>query len=529
MKNIFVSIFSVSWLLIILLEYGNKHFLHHLAFENFRFPGLAISVVLIIGLITIASSTLNTKIALGKHWNGLSMLVAFLVFLLLVIYPNFEYGGLKASSSYLFIAFLKCVGVLLSVAFIWLSGLFAGHWINKKLGFQLHKYHSSFLDLCTGILVQCCLLLLIAAIGLLKSFVILPLLLIPFIINYKYLGPFFKKLLLNPVYTKGKDSPFLVCLFMLFAFFLSINFITNMAPFPSGFDSRNYYINISRLLGLNGSLIEGYQPYPWSLFIAQGFAAFKSSYIALMLSFSSIVICMYGLFEWSRNYLNLSKLHAMMIIVAFSFMPAVGNHMFIELKVDFGLLIFQMATVLLFYDIVSKYRDKGGQAVNFKDLLPLIIALGIYSGFATSIKVINLYLIFSLVIISWAMYFRFLGFLSLFMILMGLTIIGDFDSISGLSEYHLSMDILKYILFFGGLALFVLLMIKQPKRGIMMVKTTALYGVVIFFMMAPWLGKNYIETKSLSPNKILLGKATGPSVSMKKLVNTYNQSKKNTK
>ncbi len=527
MKKTFVAAFSIFWLLIILIEYGNKHFLHRLAFENFKFPGLAVLVISFISLATFVSSNYNKKIGIGKQWNGISMILSFFLFLLFVIYPNFEYGGLQASASYLFIAFFKCLGVFLSVAFIWLSGLFAGQWINKKLGFQLHKYHSSYLDLCTGVLVQCCLLLLIAAIGLLNAFVIIPLLLLPFIINYTYLGPFFKKALLAPVFTRTKDSPIVVSLFLLFAFFMSINFITNMAPFPSGFDSRNYYINISRLLGLNGGLIEGYQPYPWSLFIAQGFAAFKSSYVALMLSFSSIVICLYGVFEWCKNYLNLSTLHSMMVILAFAIIPAVGNHMFIELKVDFGLMIFQMASVLLLFDIIAKYKDE--KAVSFKDLLPLIIVLGVYSGFATSIKVINLYLIFSIVIICWTIYFRFLGFLSLFMILMGLTIIGDFDAISGLSEYHLSMDIIKYVLFFGGIALFVLLMIRQPKKGMFMVKSTAIYGLIILCMMAPWLGKNYIETKSLSPNKVLFGKAIGPGINMKKLVNTYNRSKKKNK
>ena len=56
MKNLCYVVFAICWTLIVLLDYGNKHFLHNLAFKHFSFPNLALAAVLIIGALSFLSS-----------------------------------------------------------------------------------------------------------------------------------------------------------------------------------------------------------------------------------------------------------------------------------------------------------------------------------------------------------------------------------------------------------------------------------------------------------------------------------------
>ncbi len=499
-----------------------------MAFEHFKFPGLLSLFLLTASAISFLSSN-QKSVPFGGRWKVWHSITLFLFFIASIIWANFEFGGIKANASYLFIALFKSIGVIIACAFCWLSAFFTGRWINKTIKQALIKTNSVFLETSFGLVVQCTFLLLIAAVGLLNIWIVLPFLLVPFALSYKDLGGTFSNLFNASLFSKKTDHWSGSLFFTILLFFLAINFVTNLAPFPGGFDSRNYYINICSLLEQNQGLIEGFQPYPWSLYLSLGFVVFKSSYVTLMLSFSSFIICLLGLYELCTHHLNLTKNRALLVLMLVSMIPAVANHMFIELKVDFGLLIFQIASILVLFDFIKLHKSiaKNEQTQLARtDWIRFLILFGVMCGFATSIKVINLYLVFSFAVIVWTIYYRYLGFLFMFMFLMGITIIGDFDAISGLREYHLSMDSVKWVLTgVGGIGL-IFLWFRDLPKGITLVKHASIYSIVLLLMMSPWIGKNYIETKSLSPSKLLIGKSAGPGINMKTMVKTYNQSKK---
>ncbi len=525
MNKIWVFVFSIFWIAVILLDYNNKSTIINLAFAHFKFTPLLLGVISIAGITGFLSSP-KSKFAFGKKWNGLTIGILMIVFFILILTSNFQFANITFSMSGLFSALGKTLGGFLAIVFIWMSSMIAGQFINTKLSFQLKKFNSITIDLVIGLIFHITLLFVLGLLGLLRSFIIIPLLLLPYFLNYKYAFVLIKKLTVQPIFERGKEHWMVPVLFIILTFFLCINFVSNIAPFPVGFDSRNYYMNISKLLSESGSLIRGFQPYPWQLFLAQGFIVFKSASVTLLLSFTAGIMAMIGVYELCRQYFNISSVNSLLIILAFAVTPAMANHMFVELKIDFGLLLFQIAAILLLADILHKNKSIQIEKINVKSILKPVIFFGLIIGFGASIKLLNLYLLFSVLLILWGIYFKFRGYLAIFLLMMAVVLIAQFDAVSGLSQYHLSIHYVKYACLIIGVILFGSLLFVDRSKFVFMIKTSSIIVGLVILMLAPWLTKNYIETKSTNPSTILMGKSPGPSISIQKLLKNYEEKKK---
>jgi len=374
-------------------------------------------------------------------------------------------------------------------------------------------------------------LFLAAILGLLHSYLIIPVLIIPIVLNWRKNLQVLKQLTIENVFDKDSNVNFLTgALIVLIISLITINFLSCMGPFPSGFDSRNYYVNISKLLGDYNGLVEGFQPYTWSLFMSIGNIAFKNISLTLLISFSGLLLTLWALWELSRSYFRLSVNHSLFVILMILTIPAIFNQLYVEQKIDFGLLFVQVCSILLLIDIVDKIKSNTKFRID-KDMIKLFVLLGIFSGFALGIKATHLYMLFSLMILLWTLYCGYFGFLAAFFFSLFVIFIGRLDDVSGLREYHLGIDYLKYVVLGLSVLFFGLAARESASKesgGFMTsIKMSALLGVVSLLVLMPWMIKNYTDSPgSLSPNTLIMGKNPGPQIGVDKMIRTYEAKKK---
>lgn len=516
MKQVYLVCFSVIWILALFTDYWNKHLLHQLGLEHFS-HWLYISIVGVTALaIGLLLSRANSTSRLLKVLKSKIMLVPYFLFLILLLFlVNAKYTNVDID--------LNSIGQVLSVgltsilllSLIWIAPYSLGDFVLRKINYELARGHSFTVNLVIGLGVYSLALFALSLLGLLNVFCVIVLIIGCLAINVKYMWHWFIATFLVP-----NDSQFSWIAWILFSVILvtfSINFFTDMVPFPNGFDSRNYYMNVTKLVAENHGLIPGFQPYPWQLFMAQGnLLTGGGGMLPQLISMSTVIFILIGAYELCVKYLTINRNHTYLALALFIVTPAVQNHLFIEIKVDLGLVLTQIALLIMVVDNFVKFS----QTQKPPNLMNLIM-IGFVTGYGLSIKTLNFYLVFALLVAIWSLVFRFKGFLATFCISIGAILIAKFDSVTGMNVYHESVDLVKYGCLIIGLGSLVWIAVSERSTLLKTMKSTVIYIGIMLLTFSPWLVKNLVETKSTDPNTLIRGLEPGPDINMKVIRKNY--------
>jgi len=242
--------------------------------------------------------------------------------------------------------------------------------------------------------------------------------------------------------------------------------------------------------------------------------------LALGLSFSAIVLSVIGVKELSTKVLKIDINKTLFITALFVVTPALVNQMFIEIKADFGMLFVQLASLLVFFKWISENDTQAG------DHYKLLVLLGMLCGYGMGIKLINMFLVFVLIALIWWNENNKYSLAGILLISVAILIFAGIDDLSGLQAYHKSINLTSMLCGVSGIGLIVFGFIKHKVSSIKNITYSMIMGVSILVAFSPWIGKNFIESKSLNPKTLILGKGSGPDIGN---FNTINRNYRNSK
>ena len=537
LKEIPIVLLGVLWIVFIFLDYWNKHPFYSLSFENFKH----LNFTIFLGLLGVGMAALYHFVKAKKLnilFSGLAMFVIAILISISITYAFTEFaeGSIARAKTgrSVFIHALTYTGNGLinffELCFIFFSVYSIGYQALRIVDFDIRESSRNIYSVVIGIMLFTFVMFVLAIAGLLYNFILLPLLLIPIAINWKKNLQILKEVTISNIFEKDSKINYLTGLLIVgLITLITINYLACMGPFPSGFDSRNYYVNISKLLEDYNGLVEGFQPYSWSLFMAIGNIAFKNISLTLLISFSGFLLSLWAVWEICRNYFRFNLNESIFVLLLLCTVPAIFNQLFVEQKIDFGLLFVQLCSVLLLIDIVDKIKVAKDFKAD-KNLIRLFILLGIFSGFALGVKATHLYMLFATVIMLWTLYCGYFGFLAAFFITLFVVFVGKLDDVSGLREYHLGISYLKYIVLVLGVVFFGLALKQNRAAFASSFKTSAILALVSLVVFMPWMFKNYMDnSSSISMNKIIMGDNPGPDITTQKMIQNYNRMKRGKK
>lgn len=506
--------FSLFWVVFLCIDYLDKHPTHFDAFLHFKFFNLLL-VLQLVGLVIFAIvQFINIDKIKRKFYSGFSFL-CLLGFIAVTILQCFDsYVGQDTTISEIGYFLSRLFSFYAIILLILCSGFVLG---QSALTRFFNKGKSFSLSMAFGLMILIFLMMVLAAFYQLKQLPLAILIVLPIIIFYKRSIGFIKNVLFSPFKDYDKINYWGYLAYFLIVLALGINMISILSPYPYGFDARNYYINLSQLIADNHGLVEGFQPYNWQILMSSGFVLVKSHEVSILLSFTSFILAMVALSEFARKIFKVQINYRLLLICAIVVTPAIYNQLSIDVKIDFALLFYQIVIVYQFFKYV---RD---EKANTKSL----ILLGLLSGFALGIKFTHLYLIATLVITFWTLRSGMIGLFTSSVIGIAVFLLAKIDDVGGLRSAHLGVDFQQWVLLGLGIILLIYFFISKRQLLLRMISFTLLFAALTAIPVFPWVVKNYTETKSLSPNTLLLGKAPGYKTSFKELERIYELNSKN--
>lgn len=513
-------IFSIVWIVVIGNDYINKHPFYAFSFEYFRFPRLAAFFLVFTSFVSflslkygvfrrIAFSGLGVFITASIYFSALGISFSEYV-------PNLDFGTKE-----LFSFLLSKYRPLSVLAAISLSAFLYGNIIKFRL------LDSVILKIALGVIVICTFIYFLAALGYYNLTTALTILVMPVLFNIRELPKIFKNIFVG--HSRFSEVNFwgYFCLLSCI-FFLCLNFSHIQSPFPVGFDSRNFYMNIARQVSLTESLVYGHRPYNWSLLISLGFVLTKSSASAVGISFYGFLLSLIAMYHLGVKALKIDKNYVLFSMMIICFTPAIVNQLYIELKTDTGLLFMQLVSILYFLRLFGDdgftefVKLESLKIFPMKEFLKSFIILGLLLGFGLTIKMTNMFLVVSLIIaIFWIISNDKVVILSAILMSIILFIVGGLDRLTGLVEYHSGMTYFTAILI---IAFIVCGLISFARKRLPLFKATILtlvIGVSAFMPLMPWLAKSYLETGSLNPTTLLNGATVGPDIDLNRMQRNY--------
>ena len=516
--RIITVIFALFWVLFVFTDYWQKHPVYYLSFQLFEYWGLAIFLTTMgAGVVWLASKFGKQKKYQGL-FNGLSVFALFL--LISVVSVGFVYGKTTNNASFDLPKAARVLGLIGGVSLatysITLVCFVLGNLINDALKVRLKKGDSIVTDLASGIMGLVLVLFLLGAVSLLHSFIIFPLMAVILLAGRKKALGFLKTTLLQPLAAnKSLNALGLACFFGLVVL-LSLNFTALNVPMPAGFDTLTLYSNLPSLIGQHHALVAGFQPYNWSVFMSLGQILFSSTPVILALSYLGGALALYAMYVLGRNWLNLDVNYTLVALLAFALIPVFSGQMSAELKVDLGLLFIYLSVVLLLLNYFSKEPKDAEDKSAVKGWMqsPEILLMGLLSGFSLGIKLTTLYFAFAVVSALWYHRTAKRGMFAVFLICLFLVFLLRIDETGGLRQYHLGVDTLKWGVLLASLFLFAGVYLDNRKALWRSIRITAFYGIFFLLPFLPWMVKNYVDTKSLSPATLMSGREASPAINL---------------
>lgn len=524
-NKIVAIVFIILWSAIIFLDFGNKHPGYYPSFQHFRFTSL---LLFLVAFIFGSWYLIKNKLLESRFFklNGLVVIILIVFFFLVILIANKDFAVTDLSFGDLskYFGFSVFSFLILCLFFAILRSL--GRFIYRL--FLIKKiYASASLELALGIIAFITVLFLIGVFGLLDVTSVFLLIFVSAVINISFLFSSIKDYLLKPINISdlsllGYGS------FILIVFFLTLNFMNTNIPYPTGFDSRNFYMNLAKLIAVNESLVKGYQPYNWTLLISVGFIIFDYVELALGISFFGIIISLIPIYELARKRFKYDLNHIFLVILLLVITPSIVNQMFIELKVDFGLLFFQLVTLNVFLDNFKRSTLKNKDHKSEVDVtqgMSLFVVLGLLCGFGLGIKLINLFMIFTIGILIWWDRNKIAGLFAALFLATAFIMVAGIDETSGLADSHLGLYFVKITCVVLGVVFIAYSFFKYKEYTINNTIKSLVFGLAIILTMLPWMAKNYHETKTLSVKSLILGDEPGPKLNAVTILQNYRKKK----
>ena len=516
-----ILVFAI-WIFILSIDYYNKHPQYYYALKFFRYPNISIAVVF---SAFLASILLKFRLTwFNKLAKNITILISIIFFVFILGLSFTKYSGQtdivgKELLQYLYTVSKSIFGLI----FLTISAYLYGY-----LPFRLTKI-DSIVRIGLGLAIISFLIFLLCFLNVYTLVSALALLCLPYVVGItvwpKIVFRFFTESYnVSPLNVLG------LCSSVIVLFYLTMNFVYIQAPFPVGFDSRNFYMNIARLVSINESLVFGYKPYNWALIISLGYKVFDSSAVALSLSFYGYLLSFYAYIKLGTKYLKLDLNVILFLGLLITVSPAITNQLYVELKTDFGLLFFQIIAIILFCQLIKNLRVSNIE--KFKSSIiqskAFVILLGVILGFGIGIKLTNIFLIFSLLLaFVWIVSRNILFVIGCSLATIALFILAGMDDMSGLSQYHDNLLVFAILLMVVGIGMIIKFAFQEYKTALMSLLFASSLGLVTMLSLSPWLLKNAIETNSLNPSVVLNGAYPGPGYNLYDLMKNLEEVEKN--
>lgn len=524
-SQIVFVLFTAFWAGLLFIDYLDKHPVYFLSITHYKYTGLT-TFWLIAGVFI--------SLWYGKFkWfkrnqrpfiNGIMIYVLFLIIICTICYTfniyfqadlNLSnYIHLITRSSYtLFCSFLVMLSAY-SLGFISLK---------KVLTNQVSGLTRWLTECAIGFFLLSMVLFALASIGLLSQWPVLCTLLLFPLAVYKHSFNFIKKILWTRIDIPQQWNVWGIGILYLTLIFSSINFLYTQAPFPLGFDARNYYVNLSQLLADKEALISGFQPYAWSLIDSVGYTAFHSSEVTLFLATIGGFLACVGLYNLGSKYLQLDQNYALLTVLFFMLTPAINNHWIVEFKVDLGLLFIQMTILCLLLHWLAVTKVEGERLLKDKDDWVMLSIISILMGFCMSIKVLSIFLTFGVYLSLWLYNKDRWGLLATVCLSFAIVLFLKLDNISGLRSYHSDPKLLQLALLISAIILFILSFARDKRRILHTIGAISVSIIIMILSFSPWMVKNYFNQgdRSFSILPIVMGSTPRIKTNVNQIMRTY--------
>lgn len=524
-------IFSIFWLIFIILDYWANHSSYLLSFRYFQFAPLLFTVLVISTGISGWFTYKKKQQKIPLLFNGMGIYFIFLLLTIFSIGSEMSAVEIKNFRAAAYVSVL--INMTFTIAAILLTIVIpahnVGHYINNKLSIELKKSEQPIVFIAVGLVVQVLMLFILGALKLLTLPVVLPVLILPVAIFWRSSIAFIKKITTTRYSHISELNWIGICSFIFLLFLVQLSVVQLIRPYPFGFDSLSLYTNIASLIQDYQGLVEGFQPYNWSLLMSVGYTVFNMTEVALGLSMLGIILSLFALYQISRRWLNVN--HALLTILLFYSLPSVVFQTYKDLKIDMGLLFIMLTSIIVFINWIEKIVQSESVIPSLQELTEaketitkstevtfwqknnLIVILGILAGFSLGIKFTALFLILGLLGGIWYVHNGRIGLVTIFFLSMFIVLLGRVDDMSGARNYHLSADVLQWILLLLGLVFMTMLYLRKREQLIKSIKVSILFVTFFTISFIHWPVKNYIETQQLTVRSLLFGKAVGPNVS----------------
>ncbi len=286
--------------------------------------------------------------------------------------------------------------------------------------------------------------------------------------------------------------------------FLSIHLMDNLSPMPRGWDGLNRYILIARDIAESGSGVKIASMYSWELILA--FFYQIDSKIALF--WTSIPGILNFIIIWIICKKFTSSKNASLAIAFMISMPMMSFYMADENKIDLAHWLLGSTALLSLLNGLD-FKDK----TRIKDYSYIWIA-GILAGFAFTVKLTGILLIFGLVAT-----FALVESGWLFAIAIGLFSLAALVKMGGLnlgSDFVSSENFNSIIIVFSGITGLIssFIAIKQKQLKLLNIKHFFILCALIILPILPWFAYNISKMTTFSVDALVQGTAEYPSIDM---------------
>ena len=514
--NKFIGVgFTGLWIVLILIFYLRQHPEYFYSIKNFQYKELLILFFIGITIIYFRKRWLKkfrlppilyTGIGL---WIGIILMASFLYF-----FQFYKLGiGMDFQISMFFFFLYKLIILQVWLIFITAFSFGIGQFLLSKLvGFDLPKLDNLFISICLGIIIITLILMALGAFSLLKDFVLIPIFLIGFLLLWRKEKYFFQKIFLTRIQFYKSLSFFgFISLFLLLVW-VTINFINIARPIPFGYDSLTLYLKLPALINDYGSLVKGYQPYYWSLFMSLGYLLFKQTEYVLALSFLGSLLSLIGFFILIKRWLSINK--SIFCLLLFYSLPSINFLVYGDVKVDLGLLslLFCLLILLINWIVFEEQIEPIKNELSKPNHLWFSILLGVFSGFAIGVKLTAIFAVFGIIHIFAYSYFNLKGLITIFLLTIFSILLIQLDRLNGMRDSFLGLVYVQWTCGLIGIGLATYFSWKWPKKSLALLKTSTIYFLFLGLTFAPWLAKNYAETGEINTNSLLSGRSNNTQI-----------------
>ncbi len=523
--KIFFAIFAIFWMIITFAEYWRYNPNLAKAIESFQYYDVLLIVIAIGGLITWFVKKPRKKEI--KYLNGLSIFGGLLLIDSIIVNRFCAKAiGMNFTTSGLFSHLGHIIGVSICIFMVYLVVRLLGELFTTIFPIRISSTDLPVIQVSLGIMVFTSLLFFLGMIGLLNGFVLIPICLLVLAFYWRHTYRITKDTLFSPIKISKELNLVGIFSFLFLGVFLILNFVQILRPFPIGSDSLRLYVNLPTLLAEYGGLVDGHQPYNWSLFMSTGLTVFGRTDIVLGLSFFGGIMALWAFFRLSRKWLNVN--YSALVLLLFYSLPMVSFLSYMDMKIDMALMFVSLSILLLFYNwmvpndktsAIKLTKGPGLEKVNafFKRRIPLVlkkngtlVVIGLLSGFAFGIKLTVLFFFLALFSAIWFYKGGKRAFLASFFLSLAAILILKLDTQAGLRQFHENVDLLQWVLLAIGAASLGYLFIKEKKKLTQLLIYSLIVGGFFALPILPWLGKNLSETKQVNVTSLLNGKKATP-------------------